>query len=71
LASEDAIIGTSQGAARVASVERLKGLLDYVEQIIKLDERPAFKLPNTASPPDKPIFSTSTNFMRCPVLRTI
>jgi len=44
LASEDAIIGTSQGAARVASVERLKGLLDYVEQIIKLDERPAFKL---------------------------
>jgi hypothetical protein len=32
------------GDAEDASVKRLKELLDYVEQVIKLDERPAFKL---------------------------
>jgi hypothetical protein len=35
--------GVADEAADV-SVERLKELLEYVEQVIKLDERPAFKL---------------------------
>jgi hypothetical protein len=41
---DKAVAGGLPNDAEDVSVERLKELLDYVGQVIKLDERPAFKL---------------------------
>jgi hypothetical protein len=41
---DKAVSGGSPNDAEDVSVKRLKELLDYVGQVIKLDERPAFKL---------------------------
>ena len=59
-----AVAGGVAEEANDLSVERLKELLDYVGQVIKLDERPAFRLSEYRLGNGQPSCFTNTNCTR-------